>query len=96
MMRCKDRMSMEVEPERCMYCNREVDPDDPWTRSLNHGLDFAHRACMEQALRNGTAVEISPAYDRFRTLSATRRDPHDPDGGEDELRCPNRGRLVGW
>ncbi|MBI4142597.1 hypothetical protein HY480_01855 [Candidatus Uhrbacteria bacterium] len=22
-------------------------------------------------------------------------DPHDPDGGDDDFQCPNRGRLVG-
>ncbi len=71
-MRCKDRVAMES--EQCAFCNREVDPDDHlMTRTLNHGFDSAHRACLEQALRDGRAFEIPPAYARFHTASPNKR-----------------------
>lgn len=32
---------------------------------INH-IDYAHRTCVERALRDGTAVTLPRAYERFR------------------------------
>lgn len=92
----------------CMYCEKRVDPYSPNVIRWRHDPDggAAHRHCMEEAElrqhKRDAQSEIMRLRERVRELerqlapSLTRRtvDPHDPNGGEDDVHCPNGGRLI--
>lgn len=87
----------------CVYCEEKVSrgPDVVG----GHG-EWAHIRCVEEAElrqhKRDAQSEIMRLRERVRELErqlaplAARRtvDPHDPDGGEDDVHCPNGGRLI--
>lgn len=64
-----------IDHGECALCGRPIIQRsflDHGPSVINH-IDYAHRACVEQALRDGRAYELPPAYERFRNAFPNRR-----------------------
>lgn len=75
----------------CRICHQMMSWDEDYVRvscELAPPIGGpAHVQCAERARAEN---------ERQRAPLVTRRtvDPHDPDGGEDDVHCPNGGRLI--
>lgn len=88
-----------------MICSLCEQYGDRSTMVGGHG-EYAHPGCIEERERRRRERDAQSENARLRarvreletqlavTAPRERRDPHDPDGGEDDVRCPNGGRLI--
>lgn len=75
----------------CRICHQMMSWDEDYVR-VSYELappigGPAHAQCVERA-QTEKERRLAPSLAR-RTV-----DPHDPDGGEDDVHCPNGGRFI--